>query len=69
MAELKVEQYISDVDRIAIGVRIYDMFKADNVNNKLHTDNGTAYMNEKDINAMYQLVNQTDRDIVVYRGK
>lgn len=68
MAELKAEQYISEIDRIAIGVRLYDMFKADNVNNKLHADNGTAYINEKDINAMYQLVNQTDRDIVVYRG-
>lgn len=68
MAEfkMKLEVDTTDVERIAIGVRIYDMFKADNVNNKLHNDLGT-YINERDINAMYQLVNNTDRCIQVYR--
>ena len=56
----------AEIDRVAIGVRLYDMFKATNANSKLHSD-GEMYMHEKDINAMFQLVNNTDRVIRVYR--
>ena len=66
MAGLKVTVDITEVDRVAIGVRLYDMFKADNKLNKLHHD-GEMYMHESDINAMFQLVNNTDRVIRVYR--
>jgi hypothetical protein len=57
----------SDVDRIAIGMRLYNMFKADNAMNKLHHNGDMVYMHEGDINAMYQLVNNTERCIRVYR--
>ena len=75
MAELKARVEIdtrelnrlsSDIDRMAIGARLYDMFNMRQMHNKIHYDDG-LYMHEKDINAMFQLVNNTDRAIRVYR--
>lgn len=64
---IKLSVDTSDVDKIAIGIRLYDMFSMRNPCNKIYHDKGKPYMTENDINAMYQLVNQTDESIEVYR--
>ena len=66
MADTEKTTDIKEIYRLVIGARLYDMFKADSTLNKLHND-GEMYMHEKDINAMFQLVNNTDRVIRVYR--
>lgn len=61
-----------DIDRIAIGMRLYDMLDMQCAINKLHNDDGQLYINEKDIVSMYRLVNNDSlgryRNIVVYRS-
>lgn len=57
MASLKVSVDTSEVDRIAIGTRLYDMLDGSNPFNKLHRDDNGWYMNEEDIKDMFNLVN------------
>jgi len=66
---IKLTVDTSEIDRVAIGCRLYDAFSGSNTINKIQYDDGVAYMTEKDINDMYKLVNPNRivNDIVVYR--
>ena len=71
MANVKIAIDITEIDRISIGVRLYDMFNMSNKFNKIKDDNGQLYISENDIKEMFKLINpmaaELDRDLVVYR--
>ncbi len=59
-----------DIDRIAIGCRLYDAFDTTSAFNILHSDDGKLYVHECDIEKMFQLVNQNiygPKGLMVYR--
>lgn len=67
---MKIGVDIAEVDRIAIGVRLYDMFISDDVNSKVRRDNGKLFIYEDDINEMFKLVNHhQDLNVEVMRNK
>lgn len=56
---LKLKIDTSELDRLAIGGRIYDMLDLANMDNSLTTDNGKIAIYEKDIIDIFYLVNRS----------
>ena len=65
---VKLSVDTSEIDRVSIGMRLYDMLSMCSPRRRLKMDDGQLSLTEKDINDMFHLVNDCDRDVVVYRG-
>jgi hypothetical protein len=67
MANYKLTIDTKDIDRLAIGARIYDMLDAENRSNKLNRDTTGWYIREKDIQDMFNMVNIEWKDHISIR--
>ena len=57
MIKTTIKVDMSEIDRISIGARLYDMLDAGNENNRLRVKDGNVVIFEKDIAEMFRLVN------------